>query len=1059
MIPDLKRYLKIRKRLFIVYHSITQKVAKLYIDTGFGFSEKQVISQTIVSDETRLEFDLSSFTWIKTLRFDPINDCCVLHINSIEIVIRDNSSYELGYFQTNATHRRGNTLVFITNHPQISLNISENAIQKVIINLEYIVIGEDSINYLVEYQDQIQMEQRREIKWRDIKIREELEHVEHLHGIVKKYAKSVQNQMEDVHKRDESIKGLHNRIKELHVQLESEKIFRDELFNSRSWTITKPLMWIFVNVMNLERKVKTALYFIFKRECKLIEESGLFDTQYYLEKYHDVKNSNVNPLVHYVKIGFREGRDPNPLFDTSYYMEQNPDVAGSGINPLAHYVEIGFREGRDPNPLFDTSYYMEQNPDVAGSGMNPLLHYMNIGVKQERDPFPLFGTSYYMEQNPDVIEKGIDPLVHYMSIGASQRRDPHPLFDSLYYLEQNPVIIESDINPLLHYIDIGAREGRDPNLFFDSSYYLRQNPDVAESGINPLIHYINDGIRDGRRHPNPLIDNIHYAPKISIITPVYNIDKSFLHKYFHSILQQTYDNWELCLVDDGSTRDDINRIIEKYSRKDCRVKVKLFEKEQGVAKALNGALSLTTGEFISFMEIGDELSNNALYEVVKILNEEKEIDFIYSDDDEITVEGVSRDPFFKPDWSPDMLRSYNYMRGFVVIRKKVVDSVDGFRPGYHGSEDYDLFLRIMEKTEKIAHIPKVLYHRRFVEDLAEEGKVEKTEKYENDKKALKDHIHKIGLYGQVVDGQLKGTYHIKYRINGFPKVCIIIPTKDRVDVLRTCIGSILRRSSYNNYSIMIVDNSSVERETFEYYNSLKDNPKISILEYDRPFNFSAINNYAVSKANSEFLVLLNNDTEVISPDWIEEMLGFGQREDVGAVGALLYYSNDTVQHAGIIIGIKGVAGHSHKYYTKDSGGYFGRLKTVQNVSAVTGACMMTKKSIFEEIGGFDENMSHAFNDVDYCLKMREKGYLVIYTPYAELHHHESLSRGYEVIEEQKERFEKEIRYFKKKWENVLDAGDPYYNPNLTIDREDFSVRDEFQYDGQNAESKRCYTLL
>jgi len=1017
-------------------------MAKLYVDTGFGFSEKQVISQKVVSDEAKLEFDLSSFSEIKALRFDPVNDYCVLHISSVVIVRKDDSSYELGYFQTNATYRKGNTLIFINNDPQILLDFSENTIQTVIINLEYIVVGEDSINYLMEYQDEIQMEKKQGVEWRDVTIREELLHVEGLHSVIKKYAKAVKDRMEELKRRDLHIDYLDNRIKTLIIQLDTESLshnrFIDELYESISWKFATPLRWVLMHVSHIRNKIKTAFYFHFCQEYRLIVKSGLFDEQYYIKKNREIKKSNVNPLVHYIACGPKKGNDPNPLFNTSYYLDQNPGIGESGINPLAHYIEVGFNSGKYPNPLFDSSYYLQKNPEIAESNINPLLHYMDIGAKQRKDPHPLFDNSYYLDQNIDVAESGLNPLLHYLKYGAREGRDPHPLFDTSYYLDQNPDVAKSGMNPLLYYLKYGSSKGGNPNIFFDSLYYLSQNPDVAESGINPLIHYVNVGIREGR-HPNSLIENISYAPKISIITRVFNVDKLYLHQCIHSVLNQTYDNWELCLVDEGNTKDDIKAIIEKYARKDCRVKVKLFKKEQGVAKALNEALCLATGEFIGLMEIGDRLNANALYEVVNTLNREKESDFIYSDEDKFNEDVGRYDPFFKPDWSPDMLRSYNYIRHLAIIRKGIAEAVGGFREGFEGSEDYDLFLRIGEKTENMAHIPKVLYHRRFVENVGKESAVEKSQQYENDKMALENHIHRVGLKGEVVSGRIDGTYHIRYNINGSPEVSIIIPTKDRVDVLRTCIDSILQRSSYSNYSILIVDNSSGERETFEYYSSLKDNPKISILEYDRPFNFSAVNNYAVSKTDSELLVFLNNDMEVISPDWIDEMLEIAQRKDVGAVGALLYYPNDTVQHGGVIIGLGGVAAHSHKHARGDSDGYFGRLKIIQNISAVTAACMMTKKSIFQNAEGFDENMSHAFNDVDYCLKLRDKGYLIVYTPYAEFYHHESVSRGYEIGEEQKKRFEKEVIYFQKKWKKILEQGDPYYNPNLTYDCEDFGV--------------------
>jgi len=397
-------------------------VAKLYVDTGFGFSKKQIVSQTVVSDEAKLEFDLSSFSEIKALRFDPVNDYCVLHISSVVIVRKDDSSYELGYFQTNATHRKGNTLIFINNYPQVLLGLPENTIKEVIINLEYIVIGEDSINYLVEYQDEIQMEQRREIKWRDIKIREELEHVEHLHGVVKEYAKMVQYRDKEIQSRELHIDHLCNRISALQMQLEDEKLTHDksvdELYNSISWKLMTPLRWLLMHVSNLKRKVKTAFYLFFSREYRLIEKSGLFDTRYYFEKYHDVKNLNLDPLVHYIAFGSKEGKDPNPLFDTSYYLDHYPDVAESGVNPLAHYIEVGFKEGRDPNLLFDTSYYLNEYPEVAESGMNPLLHYMSIGEKEIKDRHPLFDTSYYLDQNPDVAKSGMNPLLHYIKYCA-----------------------------------------------------------------------------------------------------------------------------------------------------------------------------------------------------------------------------------------------------------------------------------------------------------------------------------------------------------------------------------------------------------------------------------------------------------------------------------------------------------------------------------------------------------------------------------------------------------------------------------------------------------------
>jgi len=536
-----------------------------------------------------------------------------------------------------------------------------------------------------------------------------------------------------------------------------------------------------------------------------------------------------------------------------------------------------------------------------------------------------------------------------------------------------------------------------------------------------------------------------YSPKISIIMPTWNTEEKWLRKAIESVLNQVYDNWELCIADGGSTKPHVRRVLEEYARKDRRIKVKFLPENLGIAGNSNEALKLATGEFVAFLDHDDELAPFALYEVVKLLNEKPDLDFIYSDEDKIDEKGRRRDPFFKPDYSPDMFLSCNYICHLSVIRKSLVDKVGGFRLGYDGSQDYDLFLRVLEHTDKIAHIPKILYHWRMIRTSAASSTSAKPYAYEAAKKALADAMRRRGIEIEgVYDGLWLGSYRIKYKIKGNPKVSIIIPTKDKVEVLKRCIDSILNKTTYQNYEIVIVDNNSQEEKTFEYYETIKDNPKIRILEYKKPFNFSAINNYAVSKVDSEFILFLNNDTEVITPEWLSAMLEHAQRREVGAVGAKLLYPNNTIQHAGVILGLGAgpsrVAGHSHKYLPNSFPGYYYRPHIIQNLSAVTAACMLTKKSLFEEVGGFDEvNLPIAFNDVDYCLKLREKGFLIVYTPYAVLYHHESLSRGYEDTPEKQERFLKEVKYMREKWGSILD-NDPYYNPNLTGDREDFSIR-------------------
>ena len=535
------------------------------------------------------------------------------------------------------------------------------------------------------------------------------------------------------------------------------------------------------------------------------------------------------------------------------------------------------------------------------------------------------------------------------------------------------------------------------------------------------------------------IQSFDYSPQISLVMPVYNVKPKWLRSAVQSVQKQSYTNWQLCIADDCSTDPQLKILLKELAAAEQRISLLFLEKNQGIAGASNAACKMATGDYVGLLDNDDELASNALYEVVKAVNREPDIDCIYSDEDKISEGGHRYDPFFKPDWSPDTLRSYNYLCHFTVVKRALLEKVGRFRPGFDGSQDYDLFLRVTEQANRIVHIPHILYHWRAIEGSVGKRGDAKMYAYDSAKKALQQHLQRVGRQGQVENGIFLGSYRIRYQLPEQPTVTIIIPTKDKVDILKRCIDSIIDRSTYANYQIVIVDNGSEEAATFDYYQALNAQSAVTILYYDHPFNFSAINNFAVEAVEGEYLLFLNNDTEVISTDWLEEMVGYAQRPDVGAVGSLLYYTNNTVQHGGIIVGIGGVAGHSHKYFPRPEYGYFGRLKTVQNLSAVTAACMMIKRSVFKEVGGFEEKLSHAFNDLDLCLKIREKGYLIVYTPFAELYHHESISRGYENTPQKKQRFAEERAFCEERWTTVLDQGDPYYNPHLSLDREDFSI--------------------
>jgi len=526
------------------------------------------------------------------------------------------------------------------------------------------------------------------------------------------------------------------------------------------------------------------------------------------------------------------------------------------------------------------------------------------------------------------------------------------------------------------------------------------------------------------------VETLGSAPLVSILTPVRDPDEACLRKAIESVQAQTYVRWELCLVNDGSTKPYVRQTLDYYAALDARICVKHLAEPEGIAAASNHALSLATGDFVGLLDHDDELSPDALFAVAKRLNEDPGMDLVYSDEDKLEVDGSRVDPFFKPAWSPDLLLSMNYIAHFSVLRRSLVEEVGGFRRGFEGSQDYDLFLRVTERTAKIAHIPKILYHWRKSPGSAAGNPAAKPWAYEAGQRAIEDALRRRGVDGSV-ERSPAARYTVKYGLRGTPLVSIVIPTRDRCHLLRQCIQNIEDRTEYASYELIIVDNESTERETLEYLDAVAR--KWRVVRCPWPFNFGRINNNGAAHAKGEYLVFLNNDTQVIRPDWLQAMLEQAQRPEVGAVGARLLYPDGRIQHAGVVLGIGGVAGHAFKHLPRGGQSYFDLADVVRNCTAVTAASMMVPRRVFEEIGGFDERFRVAFNDVDLCLRIGQRGYRVIYTPFALLYHHESATRGrlHPADDE---------ALMWKVWGGVIKAGDPYYNPNLTLTREDWSLR-------------------
>lgn len=535
--------------------------------------------------------------------------------------------------------------------------------------------------------------------------------------------------------------------------------------------------------------------------------------------------------------------------------------------------------------------------------------------------------------------------------------------------------------------------------------------------------------------------------KISILVPLYNTPLKFLDEMIGSVIAQTYENWELCLADGSDhDHDDVQTRCLEYASKDKRIIYKRLEKNEGIAGNTNRCYEMATGEYIGLFDHDDILHPSALYEYVKVINEQG-ADYIYCD--ETTFKGDSIDNMitlhFKPDFAPDNLRANNYICHFSVFSRELLEGTELFRSGFDGSQDHDMILRLTANAKKIVHVPKLLYYWRSHKASVASDISAKPYAIAAAKGAVADHLTRSGFK----NFEIKSTrafdtiFEIKYEICSEDKISILIPNKDHIDDLRRCIDSIKERTTYDNYEIIVIENNSEKPETFAYYKTIEEQENITVVTYKGEFNYSRINNFGAKYATGKYLLLLNNDTQVITMNWLEAMLMYAQRADVGAVGAKLYYGDRTIQHAGVVIGLGAhrTAGHTHYKINYDNLGYMGKLCYAQDVSAVTGACLMVKKSLYDELGGLDEDFRVALNDVDFCLRLREKGYLNVFTPFAELYHFESASRGIDVVDEAKaKRYEEESALFRDRWKELLEKGDPYYNPNFSLDRSDYSLR-------------------
>ena len=772
-----------------------------------------------------------------------------------------------------------------------------------------------------------------------------------------------------------------------------------------------------------------------------IEQTHLFDADFYLAANPDVREAGWNPIMHFLRVGAREGRMPNPLFDPAFYVRTYPDVGQVGANPLIHYLESGARERRNPHPLFDTAYYLRQCPDVARFGLNPLAHYLEHGAREGRKPNPYFDAAYYRRTNPDVPGDS-NPLHDFCSRGAAEGKRPSPLFDPLYYLQQNPDVKAAGVNPLAHFVLTGDREERRPCALFDPEFYLTEYPEVREAGLSPLAHFLEFGMKEGRAvnrnrvavHTGQImpaarrrqiaaeIELFRTRPRISVLVPVYNQTQEILDRMIASVEAQVYPDWELCIADDGSTNAETIQTLRQHLDPHAgRINIAFLGRNLGISGATNAALYLSSGDYVTFLDHDDELAPEALFEVAKALNEDPSLDVTYSDEDKSSVEGWLDQPFHKPDWSPELFRQVMYVGHLLCVRRSLALEVRGMDRRFNGVQDYDFMLRVSEQTDRIRHIPKVLYHWRRVPGSIALGEDEKQGMGDLQAAAVNAHLNRCRLAARAEKHPALAHRTVIQPLarRERPRVSIVIPTRDQPEGLGACLRSIFGKTTYPDFEVLLVDTGTTDPEALDLFRQYR----VSVVPFSGHFNYSRANNLGVSKAAGEYLVLLNNDTEVITPDWLEELLYYLAMPDVGAVSPLLLYPNRSVQHAGVVLGMRGTADHIMRGFPADSDGYFGSLSCAREVSAVTAACMALRRETYVALGGLREEFRTIYQDVDFCLRLRARGMRILYTPRASLYHRESLSRGnhYDALDR---------ALLLDFWGKVIADGDPYFNSNL-----------------------------
>lgn len=952
-------YTKIPNSSFYLYELMSykksdneKKSVQVFYDYGEGIKEEN--SYYLKLDNTKdstLKFEIPVKYGLKNLRIDPASESCLVKIENLLI---ESQEYSQANFVTNGNFINQNTIIYVTEDPQLTLYNFPEEIKNVLIEFEVKLLSKD-----------VAIQISKILSERNLLIEKSKTLTEQLNEL--KHQKDVETLALINQKKDE--------IKRLSLQKDNEI---NSLLSQKDNEINLLLLQKDNEINSLLSQKDNEINLLLSQKESLTLEI----------------HKNENQIKH-----LKELIESNNL---------KVSELSATINDKEEYI---VKQARENSKL-------KKNNELLNNELNDFKTHYNAAINQRE--------KYKEDFN------NIQNMYNEISNSASWKATKPVRI----ILDSSKKVLKS--NKYTHNICKGIK-------------CLNQN------GLKYTINKVKDKIDNKASYKNFILSNIlsqeelenqknfNFDSKIkfSILVPLYNTPEKFLREMIESVISQTYSNWELCLADGSDIEhSNVEKICLGYSKSDSRIIYKKLEKNLGISDNTNVCIDMSSGDYIGLFDHDDLLHPSVLYENMIVIDKEHP-DYIYTD--EATFEGEISNIItmhFKPDFAVDNLRANNYICHFSVFKKELLSKCGRFNKEFDGSQDHDLILRLTEKAEYIVHIPKILYYWRSHPNSVAADINSKTYAIDAGKRAVAAHLKRCNLEGTIESTKAFPTiFRIKYSIKSNDLISIIIPNSDHIEDLKICIDSILEKSTYKNFEIIIVENNSIEDKTFKYYEKLKAYENIKIVIWKGKFNYSAINNFGVSESKGNYILLLNNDTEVITPEWIEELLMYAQRDNVGAVGAKLYYEDDTIQHAGIVLGLGAdrVAGHTHYKCHKDNLGYMGRLFYAQDVTAVTAACMMLKKDVYKKVNGLDENFEVAFNDVDLCMKIRKENYLIVFNPYAELYHYESKTRGLENTLEKKERFNKEVSIFKSKWSEELKKGDPYYNPNFSLDKSDFSI--------------------